>query len=364
MSRPPRRCRVVHVTQGLEMGGLERLLVEFARRTDRERFDLHFVSLSGRGLLAEEVEAAGWPVTALCQGDGFRPLLYANLAWLLARLRADAVHTHDERPLIYAAPAARAAFVRRVVHTRHRGADLVTTSRQKALLRFAAARVDAFVCVSADAAELARRQGVREQAVRVLTNGIDLERFRADAYAGDGPCVVVARLTAEKDVATLLDAAARVVAEVPEFRLLVAGDGPCRAELEAQAQRLNLSERVEFLGTVRDVPPLLARCRLFVLPSKTEGISLTLLEAMASGLPVVATRVGGNPEVVADGETGLLVPSGDPAALGQALVRLYREPDLAKRFGRAGRERVEKHFDLARMIREYEALYLGAEGAR
>ncbi len=364
MSRSSGRCRVVHVTQGLEMGGLERLLVEFARRTDRERFDLHFVALSGRGLLAEEIEAAGWPVTALCQEGGFRPLLYVKLAWLMARLGAHAVHTHDERPLIYAAPAARMARVRRVVHTRHRGADLVTTSRQASLLRFASARADAFVCVSADAAALACKQGVPERAVRVVTNGIDLERFRIGTYANAGPAVVVARLTAEKDVACLLEATALVVKQVPEFRLLVAGDGPCRSDLEEQAARLGLNANAEFLGTVRDVPPLLARGRLFVLPSRTEGISLTLLEAMASGLPIVATRVGGNPEVVAEGETGLLVPSENPAALASAIVRVYREPGLAERLGRAGRERVEEHFDLVRMIRQYEGLYLGEEGSR
>jgi glycosyltransferase involved in cell wall biosynthesis len=346
------------------MGGLERLLVEFARRTDRERFDLHFVSLSGRGLLAEEVETAGWPVTALNQAEGFRAGLYPSLAWLLIRLQAQVVHTHDERPLIYAAPAARLARVSRVVHTRHRGADLNATPRQAALLSFAAARVNAFVCVSEDAATLARKQGVRAEAVRVITNGIDLERFQPGEHAADGPVVIVARLTPEKDLATLLEAVGRVVPEVPEFKLLIAGDGPCRKDLEAQAKSLGLGKAVSFLGTVRDVPPLLRRCRGFVLSSRTEGISLTLLEAMATGLPVVATRVGGNPEVVVEGESGLLVPAQDPASLAAALIRLYREPGLAGRLGRAGRKRVEDHFDLNRMIREYEALYLGERGKR
>jgi sugar transferase (PEP-CTERM/EpsH1 system associated) len=361
----PRRRRVIHVAQNLDMGGLERLLVQFARRIDRTRFDLHFVLLGEAGLLADEVRAAGWPVTALHQGEGFRPLLYARLAWLFVREQAEVVHTHDERPLIYAAPAARLARVRRVIHTRHRGADPELNPRQAALLRFASARVDAFVCVSAAAAEASRKLGVPGKSVRVLLNGIDLETFRpagADQsitsdYAATGPTVIVARLTPEKDLATLLEAVALVVRRVPTFRLLIAGDGPCRADLEAQAARLGLAEHVVFLGIVRDIPPLLAGARLFVLSSRSEGISLTLLEAMASGLPIVATRVGGNPEVVADGVTGLLVPSGNPAALAKTIVALYLEPRLAAEMGRAGRERVEEHFDLARMIRAYEKLY-------
>jgi glycosyltransferase involved in cell wall biosynthesis len=118
---------------------------------------------------------------------------------------------------------------------------------------------------------------------------------------------------------------------------------------------------VLLLGEVGDVAGLLARGRLFVLPSRSEGISLTLLEAMARGLPVVATRVGGTPEVVVDGETGLLVPPGDPAALADAILRLQRDPEAGRRMGEAGRPRVERIFDVCRMVAEYEALYVDAE---
>src|SRR5205823_10806990 len=121
-----------------------------------------------------------------------------------------------------------------------------------------------------------------------------------------------------------------------DFRLLIAGDGPCRAELESQCARLDLQKVVRFLGVVRDVPALLPQGRLFVLSSVTEGISLTLLEAMARGLPVVATAVGGNPEVVAANETGLLVPPRDPPALAEALSALWTRPELCARMGAAG----------------------------
>jgi glycosyltransferase involved in cell wall biosynthesis len=355
----PRRTRVVHVAQNLEMGGLERLLVEFARRENRAQFDLHFLLLGKPGVLASEVRAAGWPVTALHQDEGFRPLLYLRLLWHFLRVQPDAVHTHDDRPLIYAAPAARLARVRRVIHTRHAGGYVRVTARQAALRQFAARQVDAFVCVSRDAAEMARDEGTPEKILRVVPNGIDLERFRPGVYPATGPAVVVARLIPEKDIATLIKATSLVVPHAPDFRLVIAGDGPCRPELGALVARLELTDRVTFLGVVQDVPPLLASARLFVLPSLSEGISLTLLEAMASGLPVVATRVGGNPEVVADGTTGLLVPSGHPVALAEAIVSIYTNPARGVTLGRAGRARVEQFFDLTRMIRSYEALYRG-----
>ena len=235
--------------------------------------------------------------------------------------------------------------------------------RQAGLVRLAARLTDRFVCVSADSARQAVRQGVSPRTVRVLWNGIDLTRFAPPALRGAGPVVTVARLSPEKDIDTLLRAAALAAAADDAFRLEIAGDGPCMADLRRTAAGLGLGGRVTFHGQVRDVPALLARAGLFVLSSRTEGVSLTLLEAMAGGLAVVATRVGGNPEVVADGETGLLVPPGDPAALAAAMLRLRRNDGERGRMGRAGRSRVERCFDVRRMTAEYERIYLGLDGA-
>ncbi len=327
MTRPqtPRRLRVIHVTWGLNVGGQEKLLVEFARHADRRRFELRFVSLGGRGVVAEEIEALGWPVDVLGEPDGVRPGLALRLARLFRGRGADVVHTHDDRPHVYGAFGARLAGVPRVIHTRHHSYPARRTWTEALLVRLAARLTDHFVCVSEHGARLAVRQGIPPRMVRALWNGIDLTRFDPPAVRGDGPVVVVARLSPGKDIETLLKAIALAAPEAPALRLEVAGDGPCMAELRRSASELGLSDRVRFLGAVRDVPGLLARAGLFVLPSLNEGISLTLLEAMASGLAVVATRVGGNPEVVADGETGLLVPPRDPAALAAAVVRLRRD---------------------------------------
>jgi glycosyltransferase involved in cell wall biosynthesis len=367
------RLRVAHVTLGLDMGGQEKLLVEFARCADRNRFDLHFVSLGGRGVLADDLESHGWPVTILEEPSGFRPGLALRLARLFRQQRIDIVHTHDERPHIYGAFAARLARVRRLIHTRHHGMADRLTPRQAGLVRLAAWLTDRFVCVSADSARQAIRQGVSPRIVRTLHNGIDLTRFDpaptppSPASGGregrGGPVVTVARLSPEKDIATLLRAAALAVGEDASFRLEIAGDGPCMADLRRSASDLGLDGCVRFHGQIRDVPALLARAGLFVLSSLTEGVSLTLLEAMACGLAVVATRVGGNPEVVAGGETGLLVPPGDPAALASALLRLRRNEGERRDMERAGRCRVENCFDVRRMTAAYEAMYLGREGA-
>jgi glycosyltransferase involved in cell wall biosynthesis len=354
------RRRVVHVTGSLDMGGQEKLLVEFARHADRDRFDLRFVSLTTHGPLAADLEAEGWPVTALDVPPGLWPGLVLRLARIFRQWRADAVHTHNDRPLIYAAPAARLARVGRVVHTRHgRG---LGNSRRQVLLGNAAARLtDDFVCVSEDAARMSVAQGLPPRRVQTVWNGIDTRRFAFADPRPDGPAVIVARLSPEKDIATLLHAVRRVVDADPAFRLEIAGDGPCLPELRRLAAELGLDGSVTFLGLVRDVPALLARAKLYVLSSISEGVSLTLLEAMACGLPVVATRVGGTPEVVVDETTGLLVPPGDPAALAAALNRTYRDADLAAALGRRGRARVEAHFDIRRMVAAYERKYLGTE---
>jgi glycosyltransferase involved in cell wall biosynthesis len=321
-----RPMRVVHVSLGLNMGGMEKLLVEFARHADRQRFQLRFITLGPRGSLADDVEKCGWPVTALDEPPGLRPGLVLRLARLFRRWRIDIVHTHNTKPLLYGGPAARLAGVSRVIHTRH-GQRFRAALRATAAFRLASRMVDHLVCVSHDSAVRSREEGIAAERIATIRNGIDVAQF---AYAGpraSGPVEIV-------------------------------GDGPCRDELQRLAAELGLHEQVSFLGEVRDIPNLLARASLFVLPSLTEGISLTLLEAMARGLPVIATRVGGNSEVVVAGENGILVRPEAPADLARAIIGLLVNPSEGHRLGLAGRRRVEEHFDVRRMVAGYEALYL------
>jgi len=227
--------------------------------------------------------------------------------------------------------------------------------------RLATALSDCIVPVSEATAEVARRvERVPAHKLRVIRNGIDLAEFPARAQPSGStpaPAIHVARLQRIKDQPTLLRAVRQVVDVEPDFQLDIVGDGPDRAELHALAQDLELDGHVRFLGSRDDVSRLLSSASLFVLSSLSEGIPLTLLEAMATGLPAVATDVGGNREIVIPGETGLLVPAGSPPALAEALRALWADPDRARRLGAAGRRRVEQEFDMRQVVARYENLY-------
>jgi glycosyltransferase involved in cell wall biosynthesis len=354
MSQP---IRVTHVALQLATGGMEKLLVEFARHADSRRFQLRFIVLGARGPVAPEIEACGWEVCAMDAPPGLQPSLVWRLAQRLRQGRSDIVHTHNTRPLLYAGPAARLAGAVAVVHTRH-GQRHGATRRQNALFRLAGRCADRVVCVSENSANLSAAEGIRSQSLRTIHNGIDVSRFSYTGPRPHGPAVLVGRLTPEKDVATLLRAVAEIKHARPSFRLQIAGTGPQSDDLKSLARGLSLENHVEFLGEVQDVPALLARASLFVLSSLTEGIALTILEAMARGLPVVATRVGGNPEVVVNEVTGLLVSAADPGQLAHALLRVHSDPILARRMGEAGRRRVEQQFDVRNMVAQYQSLYL------
>ena len=281
------------------------------------------------------------------------------MARFFRRERVDVVHTHSEGPLLYGVPAARLAGVRRLIHTRHHGPDLGNNSRRAMRAVALVSRwVDRVVCVADDGARTCLAEGVPADRIVTVWNGIDLARFAYSGPRANGSAVIVARLSPEKDHATLLRAWALVATADPDFPLEIAGDGPLMADLKTLAGSLGLGDRVRFLGRVDDVPGLLERSGMLLLSSRLEGISLTLLEAMARGLPVIATRVGGNPEVVSDGETGFLVPPGSPSELAAAVLRLRRDPELSRRMGHSGRDRTERFFDVRRTVRDYEDLYI------
>jgi sugar transferase (PEP-CTERM/EpsH1 system associated) len=228
--------------------------------------------------------------------------------------------------------------------------------------------VSQFVAVSYDL-ERWLREDVRVPARKICTihNGVDVGRFtrstrmEAREFFGlpmDAPVIcTVGRLDPVKDHVGLVRAFASVLPTHPEALLLIAGDGPCREDLMQLIGELGVAGQVRLLGERRDVPRVLAATDLFVLPSIAEGMSNTVLEAMAAGLPVVATKVGGNPELVADGLTGRLVPSRSPVALGEALRTYLDDPRLRALHGKASRERAALSFGLDRMCEKYVNLY-------
>jgi glycosyltransferase involved in cell wall biosynthesis len=318
------------------------------------------VCLKRRGVLADQVEAGGVRVVSLgCEGRGLRTTL-ARAVRCLRALRPDVLHTHNPHPHLVGSVAAALLGLPAVVNTKHGRND---PDRRAAVLlnRFAALLSRTVVAVSDDAARVATAvERVPRRKVRLIRNGIDLAPFPPpDPAARRGPvrAIHVARLNLIKDQTTLLEAVRLMADRVPDFRLTVVGDGPRREDLLADRDRLGLRDRVDFLGERADVPALLAQADLFVLSSLQEGLSLTLLEAMAAGLAVVATDVGGNREVVVPGETGLLVPSRSPDRLAEAILACVRDPAATREMGRRGRSRVEREFGLDATVQQYENLY-------
>jgi len=369
MARP---IPVVHLVLALDVGGLEEVVLRLVAHTDRARFTPLVYALDAPGAMASELDALDVPLRIVKRAPGLDAALPWRLARAFARDDVAIVHTHNASPHFYGAVAASLTRVAtrgagpRVIHTKH-GRNQPDVARKVLLNRLASALTDRVVAVSADAANVALHiENVAETRVVTISNGVDTTAFRpADPRAarallgipeGGFHVGVVARLAAVKDHATLLAAFALLRAERPDAHLTLVGDGPELAALRDRARALDLAGSVHFVGVRRDVAAVLPAFDVFALSSTSEGISLTLLEAAAAGLPIVATRVGGNSEVVLDGATGTLVSPGDPAAFAAALGALARRSDRAA-LGLAGRAHVERWFSVERMARAYQDLY-------
>ncbi len=370
----PAPVPVVHVVQNLAIGGLERVVLNLATHAHRERYRPSIVCLGGGGALVEPARAAGVEVQALGIGAGFRPLTVLTLARRWRREGVRIVHCHNAAPLVYGALAARIVGAG-VVYTAH---GMKTSGARRPIQLERLGWVDDFVTVSDDARRIAiESAGADPARVRTVVNGVDTREYRRgddatrarvrrslglpeDAFV----FVIVARLSAAKDHANLLRAFVKVAAAAPHARLVVVGDGELRDDVERLRRELSLEDRVVLTGSRHDIPELVGAFDGFVLSSYTEGLAMTLLEAMAAELPIVATRVGGNAEVVIDGETGLLVPPRDTERLGEALLWMASHADTARAMGARGRERALAHFSIEAMVDAYEDAYARALARR
>ncbi len=352
------------------MGGAESVALELSERQQALGMDVRVVSLAplGTSALVEEFRDRHIPLEAVAKRPGFDVTMVPRLAARFHQLQASVVHTHNPQPLIYGAPAARLVRAA-VVHTKH-GVN-PDVSRRLWLRRQAASFVHMFVAVSDDTArEAVRNDEVSRRKLRVILNGIDPARFRPNrdlaqaqrAELGIAPndtiVGTVGRLCEVKNQRMLLRAVAPLLGS--DTWLVVVGDGPDRQSLERLADQLGIGARIRWLGERRDVSSLLAAMDVFALSSYSEGLPLGVLEAMATGLPVVATAVGGLSAVVDDGQTGYLVASGNESAFQERLSRLLADRELAATFGRRGRARVCDEFSSTRVAREYLSLYAEA----
>lgn len=379
MKPPEARIPVVLAESGTSVGGTERVVWELATRLPRARFDVSVWLSTAPGVdeLARALEAREVAVERVAEVDSRWDWGGMAATWRrLRRARPRLLHVHHVWPAAdrYLASLAAFAGVPHLVVTEH----ITGTSHsaeQVALKRHELGRADAVTAVCGAVAEtLVRDYGIARERVRVVPNGAeppDEESEWAPARAlrerlGAGPLrplwVCAARLEEQKGHDVLLEALAAIQARGLEFVMALAGDGSRRAALEARAAGLGVAARLRFLGQLDEVGPLLTAADAVVLPSRWEGLPLSLLEAMVRGRPVVATAVGGVPEVMTDGVHGRLVPPDDAVALADALEAFHRRPDAAQRLGREGARHAREHYSWTRVIETFEAVYDEALG--
>jgi len=365
--------KVFYLLDSLNVGGTETQAVELARRMPGAGYDVTLGCLRAQGPLLQKL--AETPVVlqefhpngGIDSPGGMYQLL--RLSWFLRKQKFDIVHTHDLWSNLMGVPAARLAGVPAIISSRR---DLAHFDWYQGKRRAWLRRIQ-----NLSGAVLANASPIREaliaedrfapEKVHVVHNGIDVEKFRNARdrrdilfpNVGDAKLVVlVGNMHSDvKGHPSLIECAPRVTREFPNVRFVLVGDGTQRAQFEQQVASLGLTESFFFLGSRTDIPDILAACDIAVLPSRAEGLSNALLEYLATGLPTIASRVGGNPELVEDGVSGFLVPPQDSDALGMALLKILRDPELMRRFGERGREFVVQNFSFERLVREVDALY-------
>jgi glycosyltransferase involved in cell wall biosynthesis len=365
--------RVVEVLATGTNGGAQEHVHGLLTRIDPTRYDVRVLSLSP-GSTVRKLERSGIPVTVIDEPDD--AIATGAVAAFLTELRPEIVHNHMYRAELVGTRAAIALgeigrprpYIVSTVHS-----SRVRSEEDRRVLRLLTPRMDQLIAVSRSIVHKLQNEGRDTAPISLIHNGVDLERYDhqepcctlREEYdlPSEGPIVgVVARLEPEKGHPTLLEAWPSVLAAVPNATLLIVGQGSRREALEALTRHLGIADRVVFTGRRDDVPAVTAAIDVAVLPSYREALGLTILEAMALSRPIVASNVGGIPEMVEDGITGLLVPPHDAQALAAAIVLLLRDHPLADTLGRAGHDLVHDQFCIERMVSAVEQIY--DDGAR
>jgi glycosyltransferase involved in cell wall biosynthesis len=363
---------VAFVQGSLDVGGAERLVQGLVRGLDPQRFRPVVVNLHGPGPIGSVLAAEGHTVVSGLAASRFDLLVGARLSRVLRANEVQVAYAIDSAlPMFWMGLQRRFSAHPRLVLGYH------TTGRNSAVARHALARAaavgvaDRIVALSGShRAYLARDLGVPEARFEVIFSGVDLRRFDSTASrdearlrtglpAGVPLAGIIAALRPEKNHGLFLRAARRVLERMPDARFVIAGDGPERARIEQEIERLGLGGRVLVLGSRQDVPDLYRALDVAVLSSHpvVETLPVTLMEAAATGTPAVATAVGSVADVVLDGETGYVVPPGDEIALAERMRELLADPAQRERMGRAARARAERAFDERDMLRRYGDLF-------
>jgi glycosyltransferase involved in cell wall biosynthesis len=365
-----RRARVLHLITSFEIGGTERQAVELLKRLDRDRFDVRLAVLRNEGPFYREIETLfpdvpEFPLTSFCNVNAVKQL--ARLRRLMVREKIDILHAHDFYSSFIGVPAARLAGVRVIACQRHlKLSDRLVHDVGTRLIHRLAHRV--LVNSQAIRDRIIEHGSTPSRKISVIRNGV-LETNASRLLARDEICSelsinadakligMVARMQPVKGHSFFIDAAANVLREQANAHFVLVGDGPLRSDIENQIARLGIADRVHLLGDRADVSQLVPGFDLLVLASLHEGSPNAVMEAMAAGVPVVATAVGGTKELITDGETGYLAPPADPAALADRIVFALSREDHRAEITSAARRRINTEYGMDPMVRSVERLY-------
>lgn len=359
------RLRVMHVVLSLDVGGLERNVVNQVREGRRLGQDVSILCIERRGTLADRAESLGGKVVCIDKQPGFKVSTIGRIRNAISELRPDVIHTHQIGPLFYTGFASIGAGVPLIVHTEHGKEEYATSWKTRLLGKIAGRFTKVFYCLTQDMADAVGDSGVvPADKLRVIMNGIDTAVYKQprDTAAIRKSLGIplaarvigtVGRLTEIKRQDVLIDAFASLLPKHTDLHLLLVGDGPLHGQLKQQAEALKVSDRVHFAGYQSDTTAYLHAMNIFALTSRSEGMPQALLEACVAEKPVIASRVGGIPEVIHHGTTGLLVTPGKSDELAAGLDQLLSHPDRAAALAMTASQRVIKAFDIGRMAADY-----------
>jgi glycosyltransferase involved in cell wall biosynthesis len=364
------KMKLIHIVDTMDVDGLERQVYQLFVRL-HDRYDMALWCLYEGGYFADEIQRLGVEVYILPKYNWYNPLRLLWLAREMRRWKVQIIHSHGYNANLFSRVASTIAGI--PIHITHlHSAHWLPSERGKRNIlidKLLSLRTSRIITCSDAVRDYTIDEGISPHRVTTIYNSVDLEAFKTDVDIvakrrtfgfdmSDFVVGTVARLAPIKGHEYLLQAARQVIAQNPEAKFLIVGDGPCRPELEKLARELRIDAHVVFTGIRTDIPEILACVDLFVLPSSVrEGLSLAIAEAMAAGRPTIGTRIGGIPEIIRDGETGFIVPPKDPDAITEKILYFLHHPEIAQNFGEAGRRWCEREYDSELMAERFNQLY-------
>lgn len=362
------KINVAHIFLSLRIGGMEKIGIDLVKNLDQSKYKHLVLCLDELGAFGEKLKNEGYPVFAFHKGDGFKFSLLPKLIRFFKKYNIQIVHTNNPSPHFWGGIAAWIAGVKIRIHTKH-GRNFITIKRKVLINRFSARFSKKIISVSQDSAQLTHKiERVPLNKIKIIYNGVDTDYFKKEAVKESlyhelgiprGSIVVgsISRFSTDKDYETLIKAFKEVLDTRPDTVLLLVGDGETKEQIMQLTADLQLQDKIIFSGFRPDILELLNFIDVFVLSTHTEGISIALLEAMSTEVPVVATNVGGNGEIVQHTKNGLLVAENDVADLKNAILTFLNDEEEKIRLSKEARKVVLQKFSLKNTVAQYEKLY-------